>query len=73
MAEQSWTLAPETYRAVDDAVDYDGVFAKSYWQEVDGKLTPVGIRIGGRPHVVAFFGDTVTRTAPGVYTVERAP
>lgn len=72
MADQTWTLTPENYLALDNQVDADGVFAKGYWQEVDGKLTTVGIRIGERPrHVVAYFGDTVTRTAPGVYTVER--
>lgn len=77
MADQSWTLTPETYRAVDGAVDADGVFAKPYVvASDDGTQDPllitVGIRIGVRPrHVVAYFGDIVTRTAPGVYTVQR--
>lgn len=72
MADWSWVLTPETYRVVDQAVDDDGVFAKHYTRSVDGELTTVGIRIGVRPHhVVAFFGDTVTRTAPGVYAVQQ--
>ncbi|MGW7350892.1 hypothetical protein [Streptomyces sp. NPDC054784] len=72
MADTTWVLTPDTYRAVDQAADDDGVFAKGYWQFVDGKNTVVGIRIGsGEDRVVAFFGDTITRQAPGIYTVER--
>lgn len=73
MAEQTWTLTPETYHEVDLATDADGVYAKGYTQSVGGVLMTVGIRIGAkRGHQVAFWGDTVVRVSRGVWRVRPA-
>ena len=51
----------------------DGVYAKGYWQPVDGKTTVVGLRIGaGRDRIVAHFGDHVIRRPDGAYSVRPA-
>ena len=73
-APDGWELTRESFNRIDDAVDRDGVFAKGYWQYVDGKNTVVGLRIGqdyvGR--VVARFGDHVVRSVDGTYSVRTA-
>ncbi|MCD2461945.1 hypothetical protein MBT42_18385 [Streptomyces sp. MBT42] len=66
-------LTPETIAAVDQWLDEADVFAKGYWQYVDGKLTTVGLRIGQDwDRVVAFFGDTVVRHEDGSHSVLSA-
>lgn len=70
----TWQVTPHSIRAVDDAVDAYNVFAKGYWQTVDGKLTVVGLRVGtGNDRVVAFWGDWLIRHPDGRYTVHAAP
>ncbi|MFE1359437.1 hypothetical protein [Streptomyces harbinensis] len=73
MSDMTWVLSPENVNAIDAAIDRDGVFAKPYWQPVDGRNTVVGMRIGERPnHVVAYWGDTIVRHGKGRYTVRAA-
>ncbi|MGW0033638.1 hypothetical protein ACWDXD_27975 [Streptomyces sp. NPDC003314] len=72
-AREERLLTPETIAAVDQWLDDADVFAKGYWQYVDGKLTTVGLRIGeGWNKVVAFFGDTVVRHQDGSHSVLSA-
>ncbi|WP_157876183.1 hypothetical protein, partial [Peterkaempfera griseoplana] len=69
---QTWMLTRRNIDRVDAAVDRDGIFAKGYWQDVDGKNTVVGLRIGQYPdHVVAYFGDWVIRHPDGRWTTLR--
>jgi hypothetical protein len=71
---RTWQVTPRSIRAVDDAVDAYNVFAKGYWQTVDGKLTVVGLRVGtGNDRVVAFWGDWLIRHPDGQFTVHAAP
>jgi hypothetical protein len=71
---QTWQVTPHSIRAVDDAIDTYNVFAKGFWQEVDGKLTVVGLRVGtGNDRVVAFWGDWLIRHPDGRFTVHTAP
>lgn len=60
--------------AVDNWLDKAGVFAKGYWESVDGRLTVTGLRIGSdyKDRVVAKFGDTIVRHANGTHTVRKA-
>jgi hypothetical protein len=72
-AREERLLTPQTIAAVDEWLDGAGVFAKGYWQYVDGKLVTVGLRIGQDWNkVVAFFGDTVVRHENGTHTVLSA-
>lgn len=72
-APDGWLMSPESITGIDDAVDRDGVYAKGYWQPVDGKTTVVGLRIGaGRDRIVAHFGDHVIRRPDGAYSVRPA-
>lgn len=65
-AATEWTLTPANYPEVDHAIDRDGIFAKAYTESHDGRIVTVGIRIGVKPdHVVARFGDTITRHTNG--------
>ncbi|MFD8771375.1 hypothetical protein [Streptomyces sp. NPDC059916] len=71
---RTWELLPRNIASVDNAIDRYGVFAKGYWQFVDGKNTVVGLRIGeGESRVVAFFGDWVIRHPDGTWAVHSAP
>jgi hypothetical protein len=71
---KTWQLTRRNIGRIDDEVDRDGIYAKGYWQEVDGKLTVVGLRIGsGEDRVVARFGDTVIRHPDGRWSVQPAP
>lgn len=55
-------LTDANFLRIDRWLDSIGVFAKGYWEEVDGKLITTGLRIGEKPgHVVAKFGDTIIR------------
>lgn len=70
----TWQLTPQNLAAIDDVIDKDGIYAKGYWQEVDGKLTVVGLRIGsGESRQVAFYGDQITRHPDGIWVVQAAP
>ena len=72
-AREERLVTPQTIAAVDQWLDEAEVFAKGYWQYVDGKLTTVGLRIGQDwDKVVAFFGDTVVRHEDGSHTVLSA-
>lgn len=71
---RTWELTPRSIARVDNDIDKYGVFAKGYWQEVDGKLQVVGLRIGaGEGRVVAYFGDWIIRHPDGGFTVHAAP
>ncbi|MFE6412588.1 hypothetical protein ACFVOR_37275 [Streptomyces sp. NPDC057837] len=71
---KTWELTPRSISRVDWDLDQLGVYAKGYWQEVDGKLQVVGLRVGsGEDRVVAFWGDWVVRHPDGHFTVHKAP
>jgi hypothetical protein len=73
---QTWKLTPRSFARVADVIDRlrPWVFTKGYWQNVDGKLQVVGLRVGERPnHVVAFWGDWLVRHPDGKFTVHKAP
>ena len=72
--DAGWVLAPEVYGAIDKALDKAGVFAKQYTEcDDDGHVVTIGMRIGEKPgHVVAVFGDTITRRPDGTYAVQAA-
>ena len=73
-APDGWELTPRNIGRIDDAVDRDGIYAKGYWQPVDGRNTVVGLRIGADydDRVVARFGDRVVRSTAGTYSVRPA-
>lgn len=67
------TLTVENLARFDDWLDKLGIYAKGYWETVDGKLAVTGLRIGSGPdRVVAKYGDTVIRRADGSFTVRAA-
>ncbi|NUP33012.1 MAG: hypothetical protein HOU01_14995 [Streptomycetaceae bacterium] len=71
---RTWEVTPRSISLVDYEIDKLGVYAKGYWQEVDGKLTVVGLRVGtGETRVVAYFGDWLIRHPDGSFTVHKAP
>lgn len=73
---KTWELTPRNIDRVADEIDRlrPWVFTKGYWQEVDGKLQVVGLRIGERPnHVVAFWGDWIIRHPDRHFTIHKAP
>lgn len=64
------TLTVGNLARFDDWLDKLGVYAKGYWENVDGKLVVTGLRIGtGLDRVVARYGDTIIRHADGSFTV----
>ncbi|MFJ6348603.1 hypothetical protein ACIQKB_03900 [Streptomyces sp. NPDC092046] len=66
-------LTKQNLTRIDDWLDRIDVFAKSYWETVEGKLTVTGLRIGAGPgRVVAKFGDTIIRHADGRFSVRTA-
>ena len=67
------TLTPENLNRFDDWIDMLGIYAKGYWETVDGKLAVTGLRIGTGPdRVVAKFGDTIIRHEDGHFSVRQA-
>jgi hypothetical protein len=69
-----WEVTERSISRVDDELDRLGVYAKGYWQEVDGKLTVVSLRVGtGETRVVAKFGDWLVLHPDGSFTVHQAP
>ncbi|MFJ6559920.1 hypothetical protein ACIQMV_08565 [Streptomyces sp. NPDC091412] len=72
---RTWELLPRNIATVADQIDRlrPWVFTKGYWQDVDGKLQCVGLRIGeGETRVVAFYGDWIIRHPDGGFTVHKA-
>lgn len=70
---ETWLLTPQTINAVDDTVDSYGIYAKGYWEEVDGRLTVTGLRVGSGPdRVVVRFGDWLVRHRNGDWGVLHA-
>lgn len=66
-------LTVDNISRIDNWLDKLGIFAKGYWEDVDGKLVNTGLRIGEKPgHVVAKFGDTIIRRADGSFAVRQA-
>lgn len=71
---KTWQLTHRNIGAIDDEVDKDGIYAKGYWQDVNGKLTVVGLRIGtGEDRIVARFGDWIIRHPDGQWSAHHAP
>lgn len=71
---RTWEITPRSIARVDDDLDRLDVYAKGYWQEVDGKLAVVGLRVGtGETRVVAMYGDWLIRHPDGSFTVHKAP
>lgn len=72
--DAGWVLTGESYSVIEHALDTAGVFTKAYTEcDDDGRVVTVGMRIGVKPgHVVAVYGDTITRRADGTYTVRPA-
>lgn len=69
----TWQLDHTNLAEIDDRIDQDGIYAKGYWQEVDGKLTVVGLRIGTGPtRQIAHWGDWIIRQPNGQWTVHPA-
>jgi hypothetical protein len=71
---RTWHLTRRSLNLVDDDLDQLGVFAKGYWQYVDGKNTVVGLRVGtDETRVVARWDDWLIRHPDGSFTVHAAP
>ena len=73
---RTWRLTERSFSRVANEVDRmrPWVFAKGYWQEVDGKLQVVGLRVGtGETRVVALYGDWLIRHPDGTFAVHKAP
>jgi hypothetical protein len=73
---KTWELTPRSFGRVAGEIDRlrPWVFTKGYWQEVNGELQIVGLRVGQYPnHVVAFWGDWLIRRPDGTFTVHKAP
>lgn len=71
---RTWQLDRTNLAEIDDAIDRDGIYAKGYWQVVDGKLRVVGLRIGtGEGRQIAHWGDWIIRQPDGTWTVHPAP
>ncbi|SDN19012.1 hypothetical protein [Streptomyces wuyuanensis] len=70
---KTWQLTQRNIGDIDDAVDRDGIYAKGYWETVDGKLTVTGLRIGAGPdRIVAKFGDFIIRHPDGNWSTRKA-
>lgn len=72
----TWELTPRSYSHVAHEIDQlkPWIFTKGYWQEIDGELQIVGLRIGtGEDRVVAYFGDWIIRHPDGHFTTHKGP
>lgn len=69
-----WQLSRHNLSQIDDQIDSDGIFAKGFWEFVDGSLVVTGLRIGSgyTDRLVAKFGDFIIRDANGTYSVRPA-
>ncbi|MEV7140729.1 hypothetical protein [Streptomyces tauricus] len=71
---KTWQVTVRSIGDVDDQLDRLGIFAKGYWEYVDGKTRVVGLRVGsGEERVVARFGDWLVLGLDGRFTVHSAP
>lgn len=71
---RTWQVTERSISRVDNDLDQLNVYAKGYWQEVDGKLQVVGLRVGtGATRVIAYFGDWLIRHPDGRFSVHTAP
>lgn len=71
---KTWQLTPRSLNRIDDEIDRDGIYAKGYWENVDGKLKVTGLRVGEGPgRVVAHFGDWIIRYPDGHWGIHKAP
>lgn len=71
---KTWQLTPRSLNHIDDEIDRDGIYAKGYWENVDGKLKVTGLRVGTyETRTVAKFGDWIIRHPDGRWSVHRAP
>ncbi|WP_329203832.1 hypothetical protein [Streptomyces sp. NBC_01435] len=71
---RTWHLTRRDLGSIDDAIDQYGIYAKGYWEDIDGKLTVTGLRIGaGNDRVVAKFGDWIIRHPNGKWSTHPAP
>ncbi|ACX71084.1 RNA polymerase sigma-H factor [Streptomyces phage ZL12] len=67
---RTWKLTHQNIGTIDDAVDKDGIYAKGYWESIDGKTTVTGLRIGtGEARIVAKFGTWIVRHPNGQWAV----
>ncbi|MEU2996825.1 hypothetical protein ABZ684_04510 [Streptomyces sp. NPDC006995] len=65
-----WVLTPSNLYSVDTWLDNAGVFAKQFWEYIDGENIVTGLRIGqGASRVVAKFGNTIVRHYGGKHSV----
>lgn len=75
MVDRSWLFSKDTRPSVLRALAEDDVPAWPYKVgigDVNDTSITVGIHMGGcADRRIAYHGDTITRTAPGAYTVER--
>lgn len=72
---RSWVLTRETLREVDTLLDEDGIYAKGYYvNNPDAPGTKVdGLKFGnGVVKDVARYGDTITRSDTGRWSVVKA-
>ncbi|WP_327169520.1 hypothetical protein [Streptomyces subrutilus] len=70
---RTWTLTRKNLPEIDDAIDHDRIYAKGYFEYVDGRTVCVGLRIGTGPtRQIARYGDTITRHPNGTWTVTAA-
>jgi hypothetical protein len=70
---RTWQLTPRDIARIDDDIDQYGVYAKGYWEQVNGRLVVTGLRVGTGPdRVVAKFGDWIVRHPNGRWSVHPA-
>lgn len=70
----TWRVTERSISRVDFELDRLDVYAKGYWEDVDGKLRVVGLRVGtGETRVVARFGDWLIMHPDSMFTIHPAP
>ncbi|MFE0036800.1 response regulator transcription factor [Streptomyces sp. NPDC059015] len=71
---RTFHLSPRNIAHVDREIDRDGIYAKGYWQMVNGKNTVTGLRIGtGENRLIAKFGDWIIRHPDSRWTIHHQP
>ncbi|MGW4786166.1 hypothetical protein [Streptomyces sp. NPDC004230] len=71
-----WLMTPRSFSRIAKEIDRlrPWVFAKGYWEYVDGELVVTGLRVGtGEDRVVAKYGDWLIRHPDGTFAVHKAP
>lgn len=70
---RTWYLTERNISRIDHEIDRLGVFAKGYWENVDGKLAVTGLRIGtDERRVVAHYGDWIAHHPRIGWAVHKA-